>query len=113
MRNFSQGCAAVLIGLALALPTVATAEDKAPMPQTKGMAGMDPALHDQWAKEQGQDPYKDCTPNAQAKARQSKYPMPDTKGMKGMDPKAHEVDCPEAAVKADDKPRHVHKGPGG
>ncbi len=112
MRNGSRGCTALLVALALALamPAYAAADDKAPMPQTKGMAGMDPALHDQKAE----DPYKDCKPNAEKAAKQAKNPMPDTKGMKGMDPKAHEVDCPEApAVKAEDKPTHVHKAPGG
>src|SRR5689334_8382899 len=66
-------------------------DDKAPMPQTKGMQGMDPALHDQWAKDGKQDPYKDCKPNAAAAAQQAAHGMPDTKGMKGMDPKAHTV----------------------
>jgi len=110
MRTFSQSCAAVMVALVMVLPSVTTADDKAPMPQTKGMAGMDPALHD---KEKGQDPYKDCKPNAEAAATQAQHPMPQTKGMAGMDPKAHEADCPEAAVKADDKPKHVHKAPGG
>ena len=109
MKTFSQSCAAVMVALMMVLPSVTTADDKAPMPQTKGMAGMDPALHDQKA----QDPYKDCKPNAKAAADQAKHPMPETKGMKGMDPKAHEMDCPEAAVKTDDQPRHVHKAPGG
>ena len=83
--------------------------EKAPMPQTKGMQGMDPALHDKWAKEGPQDPYKDCTPNPEKAAQQAKHPMPQTKGMQGMDPKAHTVDCPEAPVAKADKPRHVHK----
>jgi hypothetical protein len=74
---------------------------------------MDPALHDKWAKEDKQDPYKDCTPNAQAAAQQAEHPMPQTKGMQGMDPKAHTVDCPEAVVEKSDKPKHVHKGTGG
>jgi len=84
--------------------------EKAPMPQTKGMQGMDPALHD---KEGKQDPYKDCKPNEQAAAKQAKNPMPETKGMKGMDPKAHEVDCPEPVIEKSDKPKHEHKAPGG
>lgn len=103
----------VAAGLALALcltaPMGVMAEDKAPMPQTKGMQGMDPALHEKWEKEGKQDPYKDCKPNAEKAAHQAKHPMPDTKGMKDMDPKAHEVDCPEAVVNPNAKPKHVHK----
>ena len=87
--------------------------EKAPMPQTKGMQGMDPALHDQWEKEGKQDPYHDCKPNEKAAARQAKHPMPQTKGMQGMDPKAHEVDCPEAVIQKSDQPKHVHKAPAG
>jgi len=85
----------------------ALSEDKAPMPQTRGMQGMDPKLHDQAAK----DPYEGCVPNAEKAAQQAKHPMPETRGMKGMDPKAHTVDCPAGHVPAD-KPAHVHKGPG-
>lgn len=91
-------------------------DDKSPMPQTKGMQGMDPALHDKWAKEGEQDPYKDCKPNPEKAAQQAKHPMPETKGMKGMDPKMHEMDCPEAKIAKPDpsKPaKHVHKAPGG
>jgi hypothetical protein len=98
--------------LALALALVAApamSGDKAPMPQTKGMQGMDPALHDKWATE-SQDPYKDCTPNAEAAAIQARHPMPETRGMKGMDPKAHTMDCPEGHVRTA-KPAHVHKTP--
>lgn len=94
------------------LTTVAWAEDtkeKAPMPQTRGMQGMDPAAHERWAKEGEQDPYKDCTPNATKAEQQENHPMPDTKGMKGMDPKAHTVDCPEPKVQKSQKPRHQHK----
>jgi len=106
---------ALVLGTSL-LAGGAWAEDqaaKAPMPQTKGMQGMDPQLHDQWAKEGNQDPYKDCTPNAKAAAQQAKHPMPQTKGMQGMDPKAHTVDCPEPAIVKTDAPKHVHKAPGG
>ena len=93
--------------LALALTLViapALSEDKAPMPQTKGMQGMDPKLHDQAAK----DPYEGCVPNPEKTAQQAKHPMPDTKGMQGMDPKAHTVDCPSGYVPRE-KPAHVHK----
>jgi len=86
--------------------------EKAPMPQTKGMQGMDPKLHDKWDKEGKQDPYKDCTPNAEKAAQQAKHPMPDTKGMKNMDPKLHTVDCPEPVIEKSDKPKHIHRGPG-
>lgn len=96
--------------VAAMLSASAVAEDtKAPMPQTKGMQGMDSGAHERWAKEGQQDRYKDCTPNAQAAAQQDKHPMPDTKGMKGMDPKMHTVDCPEPKVEKSDKPRHEHK----
>ena len=102
MRKLTHVIAAVLaLGLA-ALP--ALAEDKAPMPQTKGMQGMDPKLHDQAAK----DPYEGCVPNPDKAAQQARHPMPDTKGMKDMDPKAHTVDCPVGYV-AREKPAHVHK----
>jgi hypothetical protein len=104
MKKFSQGCAVVMVGLMLALPAVGAAEDKAPMPQTKGMQGMDPKLHDQAAK----DPYEGCVPNPEKAAQQAAHPMPETKGMKGMDPKAHALDCPEGYVRKD-KPAHVHK----
>ena len=108
--------AAVLGAIVAAAPLSTLADDKAPMPQTRGMQGMDPAAHEQWAKEGKQDPYKDCKPNAEKTEQQAKHQMPDTRGMKGMDPKAHTVDCPEPAItKADpDKaPKHVHKAPGG
>ena len=109
---------AVLLAFAVGMPMSGIAEDKekAPMPQTRGMQGMDPAAHEQWAKEGKQDPYKDCKPNAEKAAEQAEHGMPDTKGMKGMDPKAHEVDCPEPEVAKQDPnkpPKHVHKAPGG
>lgn len=108
MRNIAYTTAAAMaLALACAGP-VALAEDKAPMPQTKGMQGMDPKLHDQQAK----DPHEGCVPNKDKSAQQAQHPMPDTKGMKGMDPKAHTVDCPEGYV-PQVKPAHVHKAPGG
>jgi hypothetical protein len=82
---------------------------KAPMPQTRGMQGMDPALHEKWAKEGKQDPYKDCKLNEKAAAAQARHPMPDTRGMKDMDPKAHVMDCPDPVVEKSDAPKHVHK----
>lgn len=107
--------AVVLLTLAVGSPIAGIAEEKAPMPQTRGMQGMDPAAHERWAKEGEQDRYKDCTPNAEKAAHAKRHPMPDTKGMRGMDPKAHEVDCPEPEVSKQDPskpPKHVHKGPG-
>ena len=103
--------ALLALSLGVAVPLSAIAGDKAPMPQTKGMQGMDPALHDQPAK----DPYEGCVANAEKAAQQAKHPMPETKGMKGMDPKAHEMDCPEGYVRKTDpnKAVHVHKAPGG
>ncbi len=102
MRHLTPAIAAVLALSLAALP--ALAEDKAPMPQTKGMQGMDPKLHDQAAK----DPYEGCVPNPDKAAQQAQHPMPDTKGMQGMDPKAHAVDCPAGYVPRE-KPAHVHK----
>lgn len=104
--------AGLALALAFTIPTGAMAEDKAPMPETRGMKDMDPALHDKWAKEGQPDPYKDCTPNPDKAAQQAEHPMPETRGMKNMDPKAHTVDCPEAAAPAVDPnapPKHVHK----
>jgi hypothetical protein len=98
----------VLLAAALGAAVPAFADDKAPMPQTRGMQGMDPKLHDQAAK----DPYEGCVLNAEKAAQQAKAPMPDTKGMKGMDPKAHVMDCPEGYARKE-KPAHVHKAPGG
>ena len=99
---------AATLALALSLAIApALSEDKAPMPQTKGMQGMDPKLHDQAAR----DPLADCVPNPDKAAQQGKHPMPDTKGMKGMDSKAHTVDCPAGYV-AREQPAHVHKAPG-
>jgi hypothetical protein len=93
----------------IAATAVVAADDKAPMPQTRGMQGMDPRDHDKPAK----DAYADCTPNAEKVANQAQHPMPDTKGMHGMDPKAHTVDCPPAATDAKkDEAKHVHKAPG-
>ena len=103
--------AVFLLGVSLVMSAAWAdeAKDKAPMPQTRGMQGMDPALHDQPAK----DPYQDCAPNEQAAAAQAKHPMPDTKGMKGMDPKAHTVECPQAKAEKPAKPVHQHKAPNG
>ena len=97
----------VTLALAVALAVApALSADKAPMPQTRGMQGMDPKLHDQPA----QDPYADCVPNAAKAAQQAAHPMPQTRGMQGMDPKAHTVDCPTGTV-AKGTQVHVHKTP--
>jgi hypothetical protein len=85
----------------------ALSEDKAPMPQTRGMQGMDPALHDRDAEVL----YVGCVPNPDKAAQQAKHPMPQTRGMQGMDPKAHTMDCPKGYVPRQ-QPAHVHKGPG-
>lgn len=104
MKTMFRGCAVVLAGVALSLPMLVTAGDKAPMPQTRGMAGMDPALHDQWEQQRGQDLYKDCVISAEATARQARHPMPQTRGMAGMDPKLHVVSCPQQVTAT--PPRH-------
>jgi len=96
--------AAALFALAAA---PATADEKAPMPQTRGMQGMDPKLHDQAAP----DPYADCVPNADKAAQQAAHPMPQTRGMQGMDAKAHTVDCPAGTAAKDSTQVHVHKTP--
>jgi len=84
----------------------AAADEGAPMPQTRGMQGMDPWLHDQ----PSQDPYADCVPNAAKAAHQAAHPMPQTRGMQGMDPRAHTLDCPAGKV-AQGAQVHVHKTP--
>ena len=78
------------------------------MPQTRGMQGMDPALHDQAAK----DPYAGCVRQEDAAAHQQVHPMPQTKGMQGMDPKAHEMQCPKGYAPAPATGPHIHKAPG-
>ena len=104
LKTLTTLTAAALFALA-AVP--ATADEKAPMPQTRGMQGMDPRLHDEPAK----DPYEGCVPNADKAAQQAAHPMPETRGMKGMDPKAHTVDCPAGYVAKDATQVHVHKTP--
>ena len=103
-KEFAYVLAANLVLAVSLVVTPALSQDKAPMPQTKGMQGMDPKLHDQAAK----DPYEGCVPNPDKAAQQAKHPMPDTKGMKDMDPKAHAVDCPAGYVPRE-KAAHVHK----
>lgn len=99
------------LALAASLPLAVLAdEEKAPMPQTRGMQGMDPSMHEQQAK----DPYEGCMHRKSGAT--TKDGMPDTRGMKGMDPKAHEMDCPHAADKGAatvKKQKHVHKTPPG
>lgn len=105
LKTLTMLTAAALFALAAA---PATADEKHPMPQTRGMQGMDPRLHDQPAT----DPYEGCVPNAGKAAQQAAHPMPETRGMKGMDPKAHTVDCPAGTVARDSTPVHMHKAPG-
>lgn len=107
MKTFSVAAAVLLAVSSLA----SAADDKAPMPQTRGMQGMDPKLHDPANK-----PTVTCAPKAGTEhmAHAPKdHPMPDTKGMKGMDPAQHMQDC-----ESSDKPApvevgpHEHKAPG-
>jgi hypothetical protein len=93
------------------LTACASSEEKAPMPQTRGMQGMDPKAHEQWAKNPD-DPYADCVRDEAAAAQQKEHPMPQTKGMQGMDPKAHEMECPEGYVRRPAPGTHIHKAPG-
>ncbi len=104
---------AVLFGSGLALGACTNTADRAPMPQTRGMHDMDPALHEEWATQDEHDLYKDCVTNEAAAAHQNQHPMADTRGMKGMDSKAHVMDCPEGYIAKADPSVHVHKGPGG
>lgn len=100
--------AATLTFALFAAASALAAGDETPMPQTRGMQGMNPAVHGKAV-----DPYEGCTPNAQKARHQQKHPMPQTRGMQGMDPKAHTVDCPEAPAASDhDDARHVHRAPG-
>lgn len=107
MKEIAYTMAATLTLAAALVVAPALSQEKSPMPQTKGMQGMDPKLHDQAAK----DPHADCIPTPDKSAQQARHPMPDTKGMKGMDPKAHTVDCPSGYVPRE-QPAHVHKAPG-
>lgn len=102
--------AGLVLGCLGSLAFSSMAADKGPMPQTRGMQGMDPKLHDQPAK----DPYEGCTPKRHGATTDAG--MPQTRGMKDMDPRAHEVVCPEAPVNTDSgvpKQRHVHRGSAG
>lgn len=86
------------------------AGDVPPMPQTRGMQGMDPKLHDPANK-----PTVTCTPKpgAEAMGHEPKdHPMPQTRGMQGMDPAQHMRDC----VSSDQPPPfeknpHEHRTP--
>lgn len=96
------------LALSAALPAGAE-EGKAPMPQTRGMQGMDPSMHDRPAEKA----QKDCKPSSENQAEMKKHPMPETRGMQGMDPKSHEMEClEEQTAKPDGKPQHRHKAPG-
>ena len=97
--------------LAISLVGCATADETAPMAQTRGMQGMDPKLHDA-----AHAPTVTCTPKSSAASMAhapKDHPMPDTKGMHGMDPALHMQDCHSS-----DEPgkvhlgTHQHKGPG-
>lgn len=88
----------------------ATAAD-APMPQTRGMQGMDPKMHDPANR-----PTVTCKPKPGTEAMQHSgkdHSMPDTRGMKGMDPAMHMQDCESSDQPAPvEKPVHQHKTPG-
>jgi hypothetical protein len=107
MRNLKRLTTLAAAALLAVVAIPAMAEDKAPMPETRGMQGMDPKLHDAAAK----DPYEGCVASTDKAAQQAAHPMPDTKGMKGMDPKAHVVECPKGYVAKDSTQVHVHKTP--
>lgn len=90
---------------------VSAADDKAPMPQTRGMQGMDPKLHDPANK-----PTVTCTPKAGTEPMDhapKDHPMPQTRGMQNMDPAQHMEDC-ESSDKAPPVKLgpHQHKTPG-
>jgi hypothetical protein len=105
--SFTKLAALALIASMSAAAVVAA--DKAPMPQTRGMQGMDPRDHDKPPPV----PYEGCTPNAEKVAVQEKHPMPQTRGMQGMDPRDHTMDCPpKADAPASDQPKHEHRSPG-
>ena len=76
----------------LAVSVAACATDQpAPMPQTRGMAGMDPKMHDP-----ANQPVITCSPKAGTESMAhapGDHPMPDTRGMHGMDPAQHMKDC--------------------
>jgi hypothetical protein len=99
------------ICLAFASLAYAADDGKAPMPQTRGMQGMDPKFHDPANK-----PTITCTPKpgTEGMAHAPKdHPMPDTRGMKGMDPKQHMQDCVSSDEAAPvTPPIHQHKTPG-
>lgn len=101
MNKTTTTAVALLIAMAGAS---AMAADKVPMPQTRGMQGMDPKAHDPANK-----PTVTCTPKAgtEGMAHSAKdHPMADTKGMKGMDPAQHMQNC-----ESSDKPAPVELGP--
>ena len=90
--------------LAVSMVGCATPDEKPPMPQTRGMQGMDPKLHDE-----ANAPTVTCTPKASAAGMAhapEDHPMPDTKGMHGMDPALHMHDCHSS-----DQPEQVQLGP--
>ena len=90
---------------------VYAADEAAPMPQTRGMQGMDPKIHDPANK-----PTVTCKPKAgtEAMTHDAKdHPMPDTRGMKGMDPAIHMEDCESSDALPEPKTGpHKHKVPG-
>lgn len=109
MNKLSLGFAALCMA---ATSLLSAADDKtAPMPQTRGMQGMDPKFHDP-----ANQPTITCVPKAgtEGMAHAPKdHPMPGTRGMQGMDPAQHMQDC-ESSDKAPpvELGPHQHKTPG-
>ncbi len=86
------------------------ADGQAPMPQTRGMQGMDPRLHDH-----ANLPVITCVPKAGTESmahEPTDHPMPHTRGMQGMDPAQHMKDChsSDEAAPVELGP-HQHKTP--
>lgn len=108
MNKMSLSIAAACLALA---GLVQAAEQPAPMPQTRGMQGMDPKMHDPANKST-----TTCTPKAGSETMMhdpKDHPMPDTRGMKGMDPAMHMEDCHSSDTSPEPKTGpHQHKEPG-
>jgi hypothetical protein len=101
---------AILAATCFAVSGLVLAGDLPPMPQTRGMQGMDPKLHDPANK-----PTITCTPKPGTETMDhapADHPMPQTRGMQGMDPAQHMSDC-ESSDKAPPVPKnpHVHRAP--
>lgn len=101
MNLLSRCVAAICIAVSSG---IVFAGDPAPMPETRGMQGMDPKLHDPASR-----PTVTCHPKAGTEGMDhapKDHPMPQTKGMQGMDPAQHMEDC-----ESSDKAAPVTTGP--